>query len=64
VHVRQRPGVDRELRRVEHLDPGVLLVPSHPAHLLLAGGTSIKSADLSRIDVEVVGGKTLVSIRI
>jgi hypothetical protein len=39
-------------------------VPGHPAHLLLAGGTSITRTDLSRIDVDVAGGRTLLSIRI
>jgi len=31
---------------------------------LLAGGTSIARGDLSRIDVDVAGGKALVSIRV
>jgi predicted anti-sigma-YlaC factor YlaD len=39
-------------------------VPGHPAHLLLPGGTSIVRRDLARIDVDVVGGRKLVSIRI
>jgi len=39
-------------------------VPGHPAHLLLAGGTSIMRDDLARIDVDVVGGRRLVSIKI
>jgi hypothetical protein len=39
-------------------------VPGHPAHLLLEGGTSIKQNDLSRIDVNVVHGRTLLSIQI
>ncbi|MGN6795200.1 MAG: anti-sigma factor family protein [Streptosporangiaceae bacterium] len=39
-------------------------VPGHPAHLLLAGGTSIMRGDLARIDVDVVGGHNLVSIKI
>jgi hypothetical protein len=39
-------------------------VPGHPAHLLLAGGTSIMRGDLARIDVDVVGGRKLVSIKI
>jgi predicted anti-sigma-YlaC factor YlaD len=38
-------------------------VPGHPAHLLLAGGTSIMRDDLARIDVDVVGGRRLVSIK-
>jgi hypothetical protein len=37
-------------------------VPGHPAHLLVAGGTAIHASKLSRIDVIVVGGRTLVSI--
>lgn len=39
-------------------------VPGHPAHLLLAGGTSIMRDDLARIEVDVVGGPRLVSIKI
>jgi hypothetical protein len=39
-------------------------VPGHPAHLLLAGATSIMPDNLARIDVEVVGGHKLVSIKI
>jgi Putative zinc-finger len=39
-------------------------VPGHPAHLLLAGGTSIMRDDLARVDVDVVGGRRLLSIRI
>ncbi|HEX6931030.1 MAG TPA: zf-HC2 domain-containing protein [Streptosporangiaceae bacterium] len=39
-------------------------VPGHPAHLLLAGGTSIMRSDLARVDVDVVGGRRLLSIRI
>ena len=37
-------------------------VPGHPAHLLLEGGTSIMQNDLLRIDVDVVHGRTLLSI--
>ncbi len=37
-------------------------VPGHPAHLVLEGGTSIPLRDLARIDVDVVNGRTLVSI--
>ena len=37
-------------------------VPGHPAHLVLRGGTSIPRNDLSRVDVDVVNGRTLVSI--
>ena len=39
-------------------------VPGHPAHLILEGGTSIKQGDLSRINVDVVHGRTLLSIPI
>jgi hypothetical protein len=37
-------------------------IPSHPAHLVITGGTSIPRGDLSRVDVDVVNGRTLVSI--
>jgi hypothetical protein len=37
-------------------------VPGHPAHLVLAGGTSIPVNDLARVDVDVVQGRTLLSI--
>jgi hypothetical protein len=37
-------------------------VPSHPAHLVIRGGTSIPRSDLARVDVDVVNGRTLVSI--
>ncbi len=37
-------------------------VPGHPAHLVIRGGTSIPRGDLSRVDVDVVNGRTLVSI--
>jgi hypothetical protein len=37
-------------------------VPGHPAHLVIKGGTSIPRNDLSRVDVDVVHGRTLVSI--
>jgi len=37
-------------------------VPGHPAHLVLAGGTSIKASDLARLDVTVIQGGTLLSI--
>ena len=37
-------------------------VPGHPAHLVLRGGTSIPRDDLARVDVDVVNGRTLVSI--
>jgi Putative zinc-finger len=37
-------------------------VPGHPAHLLVEGGTAISLTDLSRFEVTVVGGKTLLTI--
>jgi hypothetical protein len=37
-------------------------IPGHPAHLVIRGGTSIPRSDLSRVDVDVVNGRTLVSI--
>ena len=37
-------------------------VPGHPAHLVIQGGTSIPRNDLARVDVDVVNGRTLVSI--
>jgi hypothetical protein len=37
-------------------------VPGHPAHLVVQGGTSIPRSDLARVDVDVVNGRTLVSI--
>jgi anti-sigma factor RsiW len=37
-------------------------VSGHPAHLVIRGGTSIPRSDLSRVDVDVVNGRTLVSI--
>ena len=37
-------------------------VPGHPAHLVIRGGTSIPGSDLARVDVDVVNGRTLVSI--
>jgi len=37
-------------------------VPGHPAHLVIRGGTSIPRNDLARVDVNVVNGRTLVSI--
>ena len=37
-------------------------VPGHPAHLVIRGGTSIPRSELSRVDVDVVNGRTLVSI--
>jgi hypothetical protein len=37
-------------------------VPGHPAHLVIQGGTSIAPGDLARIDIDVVNGRTLLSI--
>jgi hypothetical protein len=37
-------------------------VPGHPAHLVIQGGTSIPRGDLVRLDVDVVNGRTLLSI--
>jgi hypothetical protein len=37
-------------------------VPGHLAHLLIQGGTSIPRSDLARLDVNVVNGRTLLSI--
>jgi len=37
-------------------------VPGHPAHLVIAGGTSIPRNDLARVDVDVVNGRTLLTI--
>lgn len=37
-------------------------VPGHPAHLLIQGGTSIDLLDLSKLEVEVVHGGTLLTI--
>ena len=37
-------------------------VPGHPGHLVLQGGTSIPKNDLTRVDVDVVRGRTLLSI--
>lgn len=37
-------------------------VPGHPAHLVIRGGTAIPRNDLSRVDVDVVNGRSLVSI--
>ena len=37
-------------------------VPGHPAQLVIRGGTSIPRNDLARVDVDVVNGRTLVSI--
>ncbi len=37
-------------------------VPGHPAHLVLQGGTSIPRNDLARVDVDVVSGRTLLTI--
>jgi Putative zinc-finger len=37
-------------------------VPAHPAHLLIEGGTSITMANLARLEVEIVQGRTLLTI--
>jgi Putative zinc-finger len=37
-------------------------VPGHPAHLIVQGGTAIALANLSRLEVVVVHGPTLVTI--
>jgi len=37
-------------------------VPGHPAHLVIQGGASIPRGDLARLDVDVVNGRTLLSI--
>ncbi len=37
-------------------------VPGHPGHLDVEGGTAISPNDLARVDVNVVGGRTLLSI--
>lgn len=37
-------------------------VPGHPGHLILEGGTSIPAGDLTRLEVDVVRGRTLLTI--
>jgi hypothetical protein len=37
-------------------------VPGHPAHLVIQGGAAIPRSDLARIDIDVVNGRTLLSI--
>ena len=37
-------------------------VPGHPAHLVVEGGTAIAMKNLSRVDIDVVDGPTLLSI--
>jgi hypothetical protein len=37
-------------------------VPGHPGHLIIEGGTAIPRKDLARVDVDVVNGRTLLSI--
>ena len=37
-------------------------VPGHPAHLMIQGGTSIPRGDLAQLDVNVVNGRTLLTI--
>ncbi len=39
-------------------------VPGHPGHLLLMGGTAIAAENLSRVEVDVVHGATLLIISI
>lgn len=39
-------------------------VPDHPADLLIEGGTSINMQNITKIDIEVVHGKTLLTIPI
>jgi hypothetical protein len=38
--------------------------PGHPGHLILQGGTSILMRDLSKLEVTVVHGRTLVAISV
>lgn len=37
-------------------------VPGHPGHLIIEGGTAIPRNDLAHVDVDVVNGRTLLSI--
>jgi anti-sigma factor RsiW len=37
-------------------------VPGHPGHLIIEGGTAIPANDLTRVDVGVIHGRTLLSI--
>jgi hypothetical protein len=37
-------------------------VPGHPGHLIIEGGTAIPRTNLARVDVDVVNGRTLLSI--
>jgi len=37
-------------------------VPGHPAHLLVQGGTAIELGNLTRFEVTVVNGRTLLTI--
>jgi predicted anti-sigma-YlaC factor YlaD len=37
-------------------------VPGHPAHLLVQGGTAIEKGNLTRFEVTVVNGRTLLTI--
>jgi hypothetical protein len=39
-------------------------VPGHSAHLLVLGGTSIPAAELSSLDVNVLNGRTLLTIKV
>jgi hypothetical protein len=36
--------------------------PGHPAHLVLQGNTSFLPGSIARVEVNVVGGRTLVSV--
>ena len=37
-------------------------IPGHPAHLVTEGGTAIAMKNLARVDIDVVSGRTLLSI--
>ena len=37
-------------------------VPGHPAHLVIAGATVVKSQSLSSVEIDVVGGSALLRI--
>jgi hypothetical protein len=39
-------------------------VPDHPAHLVIEGGTSIPMASLASLTVDVVNGRSLLTIRV
>ncbi|HWF81550.1 MAG TPA: hypothetical protein VN695_13290 [Streptosporangiaceae bacterium] len=58
---------DTGLRRILvgwRVPPAGYGVPSHPAPLLIVGGTSIPKQDLSAIEIQVVHGPTLLTISI